>query len=73
VKFSLWSALLGITPATHEVIGAIADIEMQRQAREKDADLAAFRGSALSRLHEVLDREKEALQLSGPEAARNVC
>jgi len=54
------------------MIGAIADIEVQRQAREKDAGLAAFRGSALSRLHEVLDREMEALRLSGPEAARNV-
>jgi len=54
------------------MIGAIADIEVQRQAREKDAGLAAFRGSALSRLHEVLDRAMEALRLSGPEAARNV-
>jgi len=64
----LWSALLGTTPATDEVIDAIADVEMQRQAMEKDAGLAASRSSALRRLHELLDREKEALQLRGPDA-----
>jgi hypothetical protein len=63
---------LETTPATDEVIDAIADVEIQRQAMEKDAGLAASRSSALRRLHELLDREKEALQLSGPEAARNV-
>lgn len=46
----------------------IADIEMQRQAMEKDAGLAASCSSALRRLHELLDREKEALQLCGPDA-----
>jgi len=66
----LWSALLGTTPATDEVIDAIADVEMQRQAMEKDAGLAASRSSTLRRLHELLDREKEALQLRGPDAGR---
>jgi len=64
----LWSALLETTPATDEVIDAIADVEIQRQAMEKDAGLAASRSSALRRLHELLDREKEALQLRGPDA-----
>ena len=58
--------------ATDEVIDAIADIELQRKAMEKDSSIAASCSSALRRLHELLDREKEALQLSGPEAARNV-
>jgi len=62
------SALLGTTPATDEVIDAIADIEMQRQAMVKDAGIAASCGSALRRLHELLDREKEALQQQRPDA-----
>lgn len=64
----MWSALLGTTPATDEVIDAIADIEMQRQAMEKEGGLAASCSAALRRLHEFLDREKEALQLHGPDA-----
>ncbi len=59
---------LGTTPATDEVIEAIADIEMQRQAMEKEGGLAASCSSALRRLHELLDHEKEALQLHGPDA-----
>jgi len=62
------SALLGRTPATDEVIDAIAEIESQRQAMEKEAGLAASCSSALRKLHELLDREKEALQLRGPDA-----
>lgn len=54
--------------ATDEVIDAIADIEMQRQAMEKEGGLAASCSSALRRLHELLDHEKEALQLHGPDA-----
>ena len=56
------------TPATDEVIDAIADIEMQRQAMEKEGGLAASCSSALRRLHELLDHEKEALQLHGSDA-----
>ena len=59
---------MGTTPATDEVIDAITDIEMQRQATEKDAGLAASCSSALRRLHELLDREKEALQFHDPDA-----
>lgn len=54
-------------PATDEVIDAIADIEMHRQEMEKAAGLAASCSSALRKLHELLDREKEALQLRGPD------
>jgi len=59
---------MGIIPtadvsATDEVIDAIADIEMQRQAMEKEAGLAVSCNSALRKLHELLDREKVALQL----------
>jgi len=64
----LRSALLGTTPATGEAIDAITGIEMQRQAMEKEAGLAAACSSALRKLHELLDREKEALQLRGPAA-----
>jgi hypothetical protein len=59
---------LGTTPATGEAIDAIANIEAQRQAMEKEAGLAAACSSALRKLHELLDREKEALQLRGPVA-----
>ena len=55
-------------PATGEVIGAIADIEMQRQVTEKRAGLRASCSSALRRLHEILGREREALRQRGPEA-----
>lgn len=59
---------LGTTPATDEVIDRIAEIESQRQAMQKDAGLAASCSSALRRLHELLDREKSALQSRGPDA-----
>jgi bacterioferritin-associated ferredoxin len=59
---------VGTTPATDEVIDAIAEIESQRQAMQKEAGLAASCSSALRRLHELLDREKDALQLRGPDA-----
>lgn len=59
---------LGTTPATDEVIDAIADIERQRQAMEKEGGIAASCSSALRRLHEILDHEKAALQLHGADA-----
>jgi len=59
---------LETTPATDEVVDAIAEIEMQRQAMLKEAGLAASCSAALRRLHELLDRKKEALQLHGPDA-----
>lgn len=51
-----------------EVRDMIADVEVQRQAMEKEAGLAAACSSALRKLHELLDREKEALRLRGPAA-----
>ena len=62
------NAPVGTTPATDEVIDAIAEIESQRQAMQKEAGFAASCSSALRRLHELLDREKDALQLRGPDA-----
>ena len=60
--------LPGTARATDEVIDKIAEIESQRQAMQNNAGLAASCSSALRRLHELLDREKEALQLRGPDA-----
>ena len=62
------NALVGTTLATEEVVDAIADIETQRQAAVKEAGLAASCSSALRRLHELLDREKNTLQSHGPDA-----
>jgi hypothetical protein len=59
---------LGTTPAAGGAIEAIAEIEVQRQAMEKEAGLAAACSSALRKLHELLDHETEALQLRGPAA-----
>lgn len=53
----------GTSPATDEVIDVIAGIEMQRQVMEKEAGLQGSCSSALRKLHELLEREKEALQL----------
>ena len=51
-----------------EVIDAIAQIELHRQEMEKEAGLAAACNEALRKLHELLEREREALQLHGPGA-----
>jgi hypothetical protein len=58
---------MGTIRATDEVIDMIADIEMQRQATEKEAGSAPACAVALRRLQELLDREKEALRLHGPD------
>ena len=59
---------LGTIPAADEMLDMIASIEMQRQETEKEAGLAASCGTALRKLHAVLNREKEALQQRGPGA-----
>jgi len=64
---------MGIIPATEapasdEVLDRIAGIELHRRAIEKDAGLVAACSSALRKLHELLEREKEALQLHGADA-----
>jgi hypothetical protein len=51
-----------------EVIDAIARIEMHRQEMEKEAGVAAAGNEALRKLHELLEREREALQAHGPGA-----
>jgi hypothetical protein len=48
-----------------EVTSAIAYIERHRQAMEKEGSAAAACNEALRRLHELLDREHEALQSRG--------
>jgi hypothetical protein len=53
-------------PAADEVIDAIADIEVRRQQMEKEGGLVASCSAALRKLHELLDQEKDALQLRGP-------
>lgn len=69
------NALHGADPsakpfASDEVIDAIAEIEMLRRETQREAGLAVSCGSALRKLHELLDHEKEALQSHGPDAGR---
>ena len=54
--------------ASDEVIDEIAEIEMKRREAAKEAGLAASCSSALRKLHELLDRQKEALRQRGPDA-----
>ncbi len=56
---------MGAEMATDEVTDIIANIEMQRQEIVKESGLAAACSAALRKLHELLDREKKALQLHG--------
>ena len=53
-----------MTPS--EVTGAIAQIEARRKAMAKEASAAAACNEALRKLHEILEREREALQMHGP-------
>jgi len=48
--------------ATDEVLDAISAVEITRQETAKKAGLAAACSAALRKLHELLEREKEALQ-----------
>jgi len=50
---------------TDNTIALIASVEMHRQRIEKDSGLAAACNETLRRLHEILDREREALQAHG--------
>ena len=52
--------------ASDEVTDMIAHIEMHRQEMQKEAGLAAACNEALRKLHELLDQERQALQLHGP-------
>lgn len=53
--------------ASDEVTDGIAAIEMHRQGTEKESGLAVACSEALRKLHELLEQEKQALQLHGPE------
>src|SRR3990172_9509413 len=53
--------------ASDEVTDGIAAIEMHRQGTEKESGLAAACSEALRKLHTLLEQEKEALQLHGPD------
>jgi len=53
--------------ASDEVTDGIAAIEMHRQGTEKESGLAASCSEALRKLQALLEQEKEALQLHGPE------
>ena len=54
-------------PATAEVIAAIASIELQRRETAKESGPAVSCRSALSKLNELLEHEKEALRMHGPD------
>ena len=56
------------TAASDEVIDLIAAIELHRQATEKESGASAARSEVLRRLHELLARERAALQSHGPGA-----
>jgi hypothetical protein len=53
--------------ATDEIFDLVASVETHRQKREKESGLAAACNEALRRLHELLDREREAPQAHGPD------
>lgn len=52
---------------TDHVMDAIAHIEMHRQEMAKETSVAAACNEALRKLHELLNGEREALRLHGPE------
>lgn len=59
---------MGSHPAMRNIMNSIAIIEKQRLDMQQTAGLEASCNSALRKLHELLEREKDALQQSGPEA-----
>jgi hypothetical protein len=52
-------------PATDEIVDLIASIEMHRKGMGKESGLSAACNEALRKLHELLDREREALKGHG--------
>src|SRR5512141_2231436 len=53
--------------ASDEVTDEIAAIEMHRQGTEQESGLAVACSEALRKLQALLEQEKEALQLHGPD------
>ncbi len=54
--------------ASDEVTDGIAAIEMHRQGTEQESGLAVACNEALGKLRVLLEQQKEALQLNGPES-----
>ena len=59
---------MSIRMASDEVTDDIAAIEMHRQGTEQESGLAAACNEALRKLQALLEREKESLQLHGPDS-----
>lgn len=58
--------------ASDEVTDGIAAIEMHRQGTEKESGLAAACSEALRKLHTLLEEEKAALGLNGPDTVHAI-
>ena len=58
--------------ASDEVTDEIAAIEMHRQGTEKESGLAAACSEALRKLQVLLEQEKAALQLHGPDTVHAI-
>jgi len=58
--------------ASDEVVDDIAAIEMHRQGTEQESGLAVACSEALRKLHALLEQEKEALQLHGPDTVHGI-
>jgi hypothetical protein len=55
-----------MSAANDDVIDVIASVESHRQQSERDFGLAASCDESLGKLHELLDRERAALEVLGP-------
>ena len=58
--------------ASDEVTDDIAAIEMHRQGTEQESGLAMACSEALRKLHTLLEQEKEALRVQGPETVHAI-
>ena len=56
---------------TDEVVDAIAQIDRHRQEMQKETGPAAANNEALRKLHELLERERQAMQIHGPGTAHS--
>ena len=63
---------MSIRMASDEVTDDIAAIEMHRQGTEQESGLAAACSEALRKLHTLLEQEKEALRLHGPDTVHAI-
>lgn len=63
---------MSIRMASDEVTDGIAAIEMHRQGTEQESGLAAACSEALRKLHTLLEEEKEALRVNGPDTVHTI-